>query len=133
VIQAVFFLVSPEEHPGRHLRILARIAKRVEDESFIPEWLQAQTDQELKEALFHEELMFAIRLEPGRSGENLIGSPIRGLPLPEGTLVAMIRRSGELIIPRGDTELLDGDRLTLIGGVEGIDQLRELYGVSSTN
>ena len=133
VIQAVFFLVSPEEHPGRHLRILARIAKRVEDESFIPEWLQAQTDQELKEALFHEELMFAIRLEPGRSGEDLIGSPIRGLPLPEGTLVAMIRRSGELIIPRGDTELLDGDRLPLIGGVEGIDQLRELYGVSGTN
>jgi APA family basic amino acid/polyamine antiporter len=131
LIQAVFFLVSPEENPGQHLRILARITKRVEDDSFIPEWLEARTGQDLKEALFHEELMFTMRLEHGLAGEDLIGIVIRNFPLPEGILVAMIRRSGELIIPRGDTELLEGDRLTFIGKAEGIDQLRELYGAST--
>jgi amino acid transporter/mannitol/fructose-specific phosphotransferase system IIA component (Ntr-type) len=133
LIQAIFFLVSPEENPGQHLRILARIAKRVEDDSFIPEWLEARTGQDLKEALFHEELMFTMRLEHGLAGEDLIGIVIRESPLPEGILVAMIRRSGELIIPRGDTELLEGDRLTLIGKADGIDQLRGLYGVGTRN
>ena len=129
LIRAIFFIVTPEENPGQHVRLLARIAKRVEDESFIPEWLKARTGQGLKEALFHEEVMFTMRLEHGLPGKDLIGKQIREFPHPEGTLVAMIRRSGELIIPRGETELFEDDRLTLIGRAEGIQQLRELYGI----
>ena len=75
--------------------------------------------------------MFTMRLELGQAGEDLIGNLIRELPLPEGTLVAMISRSGELIIPGGETELFEGDRLTFIGKTEGIEQLRELYTVGS--
>ena len=131
LIRAIFFMVSPEDNPGQHVRLLTRIAKRVEDEGFIPEWLAARTGQDLKEALFHEELMFTMRLELGQAGEDLIGNLIRELPLPEGTLVAMISRSGELIIPGGETELFEGDRLTFIGKTEGIEQLRELYTVGS--
>ncbi len=133
LIRAILFIVTPEDNPGQHVRLLARITKRVEDDGFIPEWLEAQTGQDLKEALFHEEVMFAMRLEHGLAGEELIGKLIREFPHPEGTLVAMIRRSGELIIPRGDTELVEGDRLTLIGKAEGIDQLRELYGIHTRN
>jgi Trk K+ transport system NAD-binding subunit len=40
----------------------------------------------------------------------------------------MIRRSDELVIPRGDTALLDGDRITVIGRPEGIRTLRDRYG-----
>ena len=133
LIRAILFIVTPEDNPGQHVRLLARITKRVEDDGFIPEWLEARTGQDLKEALFHEEVMFAMRLEHGLAGEELIGKLIREFPHPEGTLVAMIRRSGELIIPRGDTELIEGDRLTLIGRAEGIDQLRGLYGVGTRN
>ena len=133
LIRAILFIVTPEDNPGQHVRLLARITKRVEDDGFIPEWLEARTGQDLKEALFHEEVIFTMRLEHGLAGEELIGKLIREFPHPEGTLVAMIRRSGELIIPRGDTELIEGDRLTLIGRAEGIDQLRGLYGVGTRN
>ena len=133
LIRAILFIVTPEDNPGQHVRLLARITKRVEDDGFIPEWLEARTGQDLKEALFHEEVIFTMRLEHGLAGEELIGKLIREFPHPEGTLVAMIRRSGELIIPRGDTELIEGDRLTLIGRAEGIDQLRELYGIHTRN
>ena len=54
LIRAIFFMGSPEDNPGQHVRLLTRIAKRVEDEGFIPEWLAARTGQDLKEALFHE-------------------------------------------------------------------------------
>ncbi|SUZ60335.1 uncharacterized protein METZ01_LOCUS13189 [marine metagenome] len=133
LIRAILFIVTPEDNPGQHVRLLTRITKRAEDDGFIPEWLAARTGQDLKEALFHEEVMFTMRLEHGLAGEELIGKLIREFPHPEGTLVAMIRRSGELIIPRGDTELIEGDRLTLIGRAEGIDQLRELYGIHTRN
>ena len=133
LIRAILFIVTPKDHPGQHVRLLTRITTRAEDDGFIPEWLEARTGQDLKEALFHEEVMFAMRLEHGLAGEELIGKLIREFPHPEGTLVAMIRRSGELIIPRGDTELIEGDRLTLIGRAEGIDQLRELYGIHTRN
>ena len=133
LIRAILFIVTPKDNPGQHVRLLTRITKRAEDDGFIPEWLEARTGQDLKEALFHEEVMFAMRLEHGLAGEELIGKLIREFPHPEGTLVAMIRRSGELIIPRGDTELIEGDRLTLIGRAEGIDQLRGLYGVGTRN
>ena len=51
------------------------------------------------------------------------------LSFPDGTLIAMIRRGDEMVIPTGDTELIDGDRLTVIGRPEEISALRNRYGV----
>ncbi len=94
------------------------------------EWLGATNDQQLKEALFRDERIFAIRLEAGRPGSDLIGLPLSAISLPEGTLIAMIWRADELIIPKGATALHDGDRLTVIGHPEGISALRERYGAA---
>ncbi|HIA34187.1 MAG TPA: hypothetical protein EYN85_05350, partial [Candidatus Lambdaproteobacteria bacterium] len=38
-----------------------------------------------------------------------------------------IRRRGETIVPRGLTVLLEGDRLTIIGDAQGIEQLNNKY------
>lgn len=127
-IHALFFLVSPEADPGQHLRILAQLASRIDEEGFMAEWLGADTEQQLKEALFRNDRMLALTLESGRPGWSLVGRRLSELSLPEGTLIAMIRRAGELIIPSGTTELVPGDRLTLIGRPEGIATLREVYG-----
>ena len=35
--------------------------------------------------------------------------------MPEGSLIAIIRREGKTIVPRGNTVLANGDRLTIIG------------------
>jgi Trk K+ transport system NAD-binding subunit len=47
--------------------------------------------------------------------------------MPEDCLVAVIRRRGETIVPRGLTVLLEGDRLTIIGDAQGIEQLNNKY------
>ena len=41
------------------------------------------------------------------------GKTIKDLLLPRGLLIAAVRRSGELIVPRGDVVLSPGDRLSL--------------------
>ena len=127
-IRAVFFLVSPESDPGQHLRILAQIARRVDQDSFMPEWLRAESDEQLKEALFRNERIFIMVLGDDHPGSALIGLQLREVSLPDGTLIAMIRREDGLVIPRGDTTLLDGDRLTVIGRPEGVSALHDRYG-----
>jgi amino acid transporter/mannitol/fructose-specific phosphotransferase system IIA component (Ntr-type) len=130
-IQAVFFLVSPEANPGQHLRILAQIARRVDQDSFMSEWLGAETDEQLKEALFKNERIMVVTLAGDEGNSTLIGLQIREVAFPDGTLIAMIRRGDEMVIPTGDTELIGGDRLTVIGRPEGISALRKRYGVTA--
>ena len=96
----------------------------------MPEWLGAETDEELKEALFRNERILVMTLGSGRKGADLIGLRLSEMSPPDGTLIAMIRRGDDMVIPRGDTTLLDGDRLTVIGRPEGISDLRERYGVT---
>jgi len=45
--------------------------------------------------------------------------------------VAVIRREGETIVPRGSTVIAEGDWLTLIGSGRGIREMRKRLGADS--
>ncbi len=126
-IHAFFFLVSPSENPGQHLRILAQIAGRVDDEDFLKDWLAANDEQELKEILLRDERFLSLRIRSNTPSSVLIGRSLGEIRMPEGSLVALIRRKGETIIPRGQTVLEEGDRLTVIGDAHGIEKLNDEY------
>lgn len=126
-IHALFFLVSPEADPKQHLRILAQIAEHVDQDDFMDTWLGAHNEQVLKETLLHEDRYLKLRLQAGTPTSALIGQPLRKAPFPEGVLVALVRRGGELIIPRGSTVLREGDRLTVIGDAHELRALEERY------
>jgi len=127
MIQAVFFLLSPEADPGRHLRILAQIAGRVDEDDFMLEWLKAEGEQEMKETLLHHERYLSLSLRSEARTSALVGIALRDFPSPRGCLVALIRRGGETFAPRGDTVLQEGDRLTIIGDPEGIAELHNRF------
>lgn len=54
---------------------------------------------------------------------DLTGRPIRELDLPEGAVIILVRRNGDVIYPRGHTVLQMGDRLTLMGSQETVRNL----------
>jgi len=126
-IQAVFFLVSGEHDAGRHLRILAQLAGRIEADGFMEEWLEDRNDQELKETLLRDDRFLSLQVASGRKTEALIGKALNELRLPEGTLVALIRRYGETLVPRGRTVLRESDRLTIIGSPGSIRAVATQY------
>ena len=126
-IYAFFFLVSPNENPGQHLRILAQIAGRVDHGNFIKDWMDARDDQELREILLRNERFFSLTIRSNTPSSALIRKSLRDIRMPEGCLVALIRRKGETIVPRGLTELVEGDRLTIIGDPQGIEKLIKEY------
>jgi Kef-type K+ transport system membrane component KefB/Trk K+ transport system NAD-binding subunit len=51
------------------------------------------------------------------------GRPIRELSMPNGTMIVLVRRDGDVIYPRGDTRLQIGDQLTLMGPIESVREL----------
>ncbi len=127
-VYAVFFLVSSEANPGQHLRLLAQIAGRVDDDGFMDEWLAADHERELKRAILRNERFLSLRLGDERASSALIGQKLMDIDIPEGVLIALIRRDGEHLVPRGQTELRSGDRLTIVGDPEGIAEVANRYG-----
>ncbi|PQJ35296.1 amino acid transporter [Salinibacter sp. 10B] len=126
-VYAFFFLVSPKDDQGEHLRTLATLANRVDEEQFLVEWRAAGNEQEVKESLLHHERYVTLHLLSGTNTEELIGRRVRDLNLPAGVLVALVRREEQIIVPSGPTTLHEGDRLTVIGSPAGIDRIYELY------
>jgi amino acid transporter len=126
-VYALCFLVSPEHDPARHLRLLAQIASRVDQDDFQPAWLDAGDEHALKEVLLRNERFLSLGVHRGSSTEALLGRAIREISFPDGCLVAIVRRSDEVIVPRGSTVLHEGDWLTVIGTPSGIRHLHQQF------
>jgi trk system potassium uptake protein TrkA len=54
---------------------------------------------------------------------ELTNRPLRELDLPQGAIIVLVRRKGDVIYPRGHTVLQVGDRLTLMGSLEAVRAL----------
>jgi amino acid transporter/mannitol/fructose-specific phosphotransferase system IIA component (Ntr-type) len=124
---AVFFLVSSDEDAAQHLRILAQIAKRVDDDAFVSRWLAATDDHDLKEILLRDDRFVSLILGPEHGTAGFIGRAVKDAGLPPSCLIVLVRRHGETIVPGGDMILRRGDRLTVIGSPKSIAQLYDRY------
>ena len=129
-IYAVVFLISPVEDVAQHLRLLAQVAQHVDHERFMDNWLTAQNEQQLKEILLREDRFLSLSLNSDGPATALIGRAVRDMPIPGDSLVALVHRVDNMIFPRGNTVLQEGDRLTIVGQPESIRQLKDKYGVS---
>ncbi len=54
---------------------------------------------------------------------DLANRPLSELEIPEGVVIVLVRRDGDVIYPHGDTRMQIGDRLTLMGSLEGVREL----------
>lgn len=127
IVNALFFLVSPENNSTQHLRMLAQIAGRVDDESFSDEWIAANNEQELKESLLHDDRSISLVLSRGESSEKLIGKMLKDIKFPEGCLVALLHRDRQTIAPKGNLVFEEKDRLTFIGDSKGLKEIKKQF------
>lgn len=130
-IFAVFFLVSPEAKAGQHFRIIAQLAKRTEDESFMKAWRHIGDHQKLKELLLRDSGFIELFIGEDDSTAPLLGAKVAELDLPPGAFVATIRRDGKIFEPLGETRLQRHDYVIFIGEPEAIDRLSQTYIESS--
>ena len=123
-VHTLFFLVSPEANPGQHLRILAQIAGRVDEESFESDWHGAEGEQALKEVLLRNDRSMTVNISD-QMASDWQEVQLKDLRLPGSCLIALVQRDGEVVFPHGSTIFHAGDRVTVIGEPEDIAALRE--------
>ncbi len=126
-VNALFFLVSPADDPAKHLRILAQIAGKVDEDSFLQEWNGAKDEQQLKEALLHDDRYLSLIVGKDEKTVPLLGQQIKNIEIPDGCLIALLQRTGQIIAPKGNTVLQNGDRLTIIGDPSGMKEFYNKY------
>ena len=122
-VKTLFFLVSPESNPGQHLRILAQIAGRVDEDSFQEDWQGASDEQELKEVLLRNDRSLTVNISKS-VGSQWIEKRLMDLELPGSCLIALVQRDGDVEFPHGSTRFHEGDRITIIGEPDDIKTLR---------
>jgi len=122
-VYALIFLVTPETKPGLDMRLVGHLAEVVQPESFLKRWLNAESEKELREILMSDEHFIHVSVDDNRYLKDQIGLKIGEIRLPGESLIAIIYRHGDLIIPHGNTELEPGDELSIIGQPEDIKTL----------
>ena len=60
---------------------------------------------------------------------DIIERPLKDLKLPSGILIGAILREGQVIIPRGESVILPGDKVTLVASSAAIPQLEKFLTV----
>jgi len=63
-------------------------------------------------------------IEINLQNTSLVRRPLRHLNLPTSCLVLAVRRGNDLFVPRGNTELANGDRLTMFGPKDALNDIR---------
>ena len=99
----------------------------MEQEGFQEAWNAARSHQALREVLLRDDRYLSLALEPESRASELAGKSIRDGDFPQGCLVAIVRRGSRTLVPGGDLKLEEGDRLTVIGDLAGIQQLKIRY------
>ncbi|MBT8403763.1 MAG: amino acid permease [Gemmatimonadetes bacterium] len=127
-VHAIFFLVSPWDKPGQHLRILAQIAARLDEDGFTGRWLEAEGDAAVRSTLLEDRSILTITLLPDEPSSELIDARVRDAGLPPGVLIAVVRRGEDVIFPDGNTVFEVGDRISFLGEEEGLDAVRARLG-----
>lgn len=127
IVKGLFFLVSPENNPAQHLRILAKIAGRLDDDDFQKKWETAKDDHEIKDALLFDEEFVSFIIRSNNKTSILIGEPIKNIKIPSSCLITTIMREGKTIVPKGNIILNELDRLIIMGDKEGIKDLRQKF------
>ena len=127
LVEAMVLLVGPKEFT-EHLDILTRLSHRAE-ERLAEDLRDADSEMAVREALLRHDRYVTVTIEKDKPTEELAGKALwqLGSLLPPGCLVSQIDRDGANIIPSGNTRFQIGDRVLILGSLEGTAILFERY------
>ncbi|MBN1767651.1 MAG: amino acid permease [Prolixibacteraceae bacterium] len=126
-IKVLFFLVNPTSEARQQLRMLSRLTDIVERENFVNDFLAFENERQSKEFLLHNERYISVQLSENTVQFEMVGKKLMEITFPSEVLVAIIERDGQAITPKGNTELMKNDILTIIGEPKSISQLIKKY------
>lgn len=126
-VHGLVVVVDDEHAASRLLHTVGRIISSVELPGFDEAWNAAEQPDALREALTRGVVTLRVRIDGRADADSPVGTRIRDLDLPDGSLVTMIHRGGRTVIPSGDEQLQEGDQLTLLAEADLADTLLDRF------
>jgi APA family basic amino acid/polyamine antiporter len=128
--KGLIVLVDDEESSDRLLKLLSQLETVILHTDFPKIWQEAKSAKDLKNALKHNIQSIQtmnIRVEDSSPAASLAGTCLKDADLPDGSLVTLLEREGELRVPNGKTKIHRGDRITIVGNADAIKSLRKRF------
>jgi len=124
----LLFLLSPSNAVGEHLRVLAALASRLE-EATEQAWLEAIQPEQLRDFLLRHRRFVSLAIQSGERSEEFAGKAVWEVAstLPASCLIAWLDREGKGIVPKGNTKIQVGDRITILGTPDDISEVFSTY------
>jgi hypothetical protein len=126
-IYGFVFFISDQDKPGQHLRMIGEIAEVIDMPDFPEQWMEASNHDKLRRLIIRDDRYVYLTLRSDLPTVDFIDKKVKQVELGDGVLLTIIQRDGDIIIPKGNTRLLEGDRLSMIGEAKQIDLLKEKY------
>jgi len=60
---------------------------------------------------------------------GIVGKPLQDADIPEGVIVGAVVRDGKVIVPRGNTVIVTGDRVVLFALPDAVRQVEKMFSV----
>ena len=124
---AMIFLLGSKKHSSQHLRIIAHLAEMVDTKNFIDRWKGASNESELREILLRDERFIKVAVAENDNSSKLIGKKILDIDMPGQSLITIIERNGDIKIPHGNTQIQQGDQLSIIGELQDIQEIKNSW------
>lgn len=122
-VGGLILFFSPDDTMTQHFRILAEVAAQVENPAFTEHWNRGEDQYKLREALLRRDRFVVVEVGANGAPNSLDGRRIADLDWPVDIEVALLQRDGRTIFPSSDDRLQEGDRMTVIGPPELIEDL----------
>ncbi len=58
------------------------------------------------------------------AGDATVGKRLKEIPLPTDCVIVSLRRGGRVVVPRGETQLLAGDRVVALSDSASVEDWR---------
>ncbi len=121
--EASDILALLKELEAREKELLAQ--KQTLEKEYRDRGLEVQVVENLVEDLeAGDAVIESLTIEPTSPA---LGKALKDLAMPEDVLISLVVRGEEIIIPRGDTVLQAGDRISLLGKKTALQAARQLF------
>jgi amino acid transporter len=116
-------LLVPEEEEGLDIRLVGHLAEIVQSSGFKKRWMQSGNKRELRECLLSEGHFIQLKVNESKQLMEFAGKKVREIDLPGSSLITIIYRGSELIIPHGNTIISEEDEFLMVGDPDDIKEL----------
>lgn len=127
-LSSLVVLVGPYDF-SEQASILAGLSRRA-SEGLAEDLTKAVSTLEVRRTLLRHSHHLTLALEPSSLAATELADKSLwelGSSLPQGCLITQVCRDGRTIVPMGNTKLLRGDRVLVLGSEEAIEDLFERY------